>query len=645
MRVQQRPLKRTLPFLTLSLCLLGPLFLVNPMASQEPDRSESKWRTGYIPMKDGVKLAYVLHRPQKSGQFPVLLTYNGELGGATTTGPEEMQYLAHGYAVLGVSVRGTGASEGVFTSPFAAQEAEDGKAIVEWAGEQSWCDGNVGMYGNYYAGVSQLEVASGRPKRLKALAAGGVWGDSYEDLYYPGGIFNIGLVGQWSYETQPYLSATSARLREFVGDLEGAKRRAANPSVGATFAEMRAHPFQDDWWAVRAFENLAPQIETPTLIFQGWHDSQVSARGALRVFERLRAPKRILLSNGGDNLLTQASLIALRLRWFDRWLKGKQNGVDKEPSVTIWFETRDQKRRAKTPSENVSGTLKHSQGVDTAPQQATPARTNLSSAWATTFSTWPIPEGNWSTLYLTADGRLDKAKPVTQRTTGPRFYLYPAATELIFTNELFSVSPASVGSLVYRTVPLPEDMAIIGSPVLTLYASSEQKDTDFMADLHDVNPRGEITYVQRGLVRASHRALDAKKSAPHEPVHAHGKVDELVPGQVYEIKFALLPVGHLVRRGHSLELAIMAPPSLPSLSWGFAPVTPPGLNTIYHSAKYPSNLELPVVPGVNAQAPAPPFGSLPLQPARKPPVEGWDNQRKNLDEMFRSWKREKVSPG
>ena len=116
-----------------------------------------------------------------------------------------------------------------------------------------------------------------------------------------------------------------------------------------------------------------------------------------------------------------------------------------------------------------------------------------------------------------------------------------------------------------RTPPMPEDLAIIGSPVVTLYASSEQKDTDFMAVLHDINAEGQVTYVQQGFLRASHRALDPKKSSAHEPIHLHDKAEELTPGKIYEVKFTLLPVGHVVRSGHSLELAIMAPPSLPSL--------------------------------------------------------------------------------
>jgi putative CocE/NonD family hydrolase len=250
-----------------------------------------------------------------------------------------------------------------------------------------------------------------------------------------------------------------------------------------------------------------------------------------------------------------------------------------------------------------------------------------------TFSAWPIPDVQWSTFYLTAAGKLNQGKPPSVEASGRRSYLYPVGTEIASTNEMFSAPPAPIGALAYRTLPLAEDLTIIGSPVVTLYASSELKDTDFMTVLHDIDPGGQATYVQRGLLRASHRGLDPKRSSAREPIHSHDKAEELVPGKVYEVKFSFLPVGHVVRAGHSLELAIMAPPTIPSPSWGFAPLTTPGLNTIYHSAKNPSMLELPVVPKVKAQAPAPPFGSLPLQPARQR-VLSWEAQRKNLDEIL-----------
>jgi predicted acyl esterase len=330
-------------------------------------------------------------------------------------------------------------------------------------------------------------------------------------------------------------------------------------------------------------------------------------------------------------------LIAERVRWFDRWLKGQQNGADKEPPVTIWFETRD----PRPPPAAGSGDPRRAPGD---PRRAPPARIDLKPGWVSTFSSWPIPDVQWTTFYMTADGKLNKEKPANQRESGERFYLYPAGTEIVSNNEMFSSPPAPIGSLVYRSAPLREDLAVVGSPVVTLYVTSEQKDTDCMAVLHDVNPKKQVTYIQRGLLRASHRALDPKKSTAHEPIHPHDKALELTPGQVYEVKLSLFPVAHVLRAGHSLELALMAPPTGASAGWAFAPVTAAGLNTLYHSAEHPSKLELPVAAGITAQGPAPPFGSLPFQPARDASVTDSEDQRRNLDELLRSWRKERIAP-
>ena len=86
-------------------------------------------------------------------------------------------------------------------------------------------------------------------------------------------------------------------------------------------------------------------------------------------------------------------------------------------------------------------------------------------------------------------------------------------------------------------------MTVVGAPLVTLYVSSEQSDTDFMAVLHDVDPRGRLTYLQRGFLRSPHRALDPDTAGPHEPAHSHDKAEELVPGKFYEFRFRAVPGG------------------------------------------------------------------------------------------------------
>jgi putative CocE/NonD family hydrolase len=172
---------------------------------------------GYVAMKDGVRLAYVVWCPKKDGRYPTLLEYGPYAGGGTQFGYAK-PFLEAGYAFVGASLRSTGCSEGAvdcFSSP---TEGPDGAAVVEWAAAQPWSTGDVGMVGNSYCATTQFFVAAQHPPHLKAIAVSGTE-DGYEDWSMVGGMFHIAMaeqldtVGQSnSFESaeiriQPYRSA------------------------------------------------------------------------------------------------------------------------------------------------------------------------------------------------------------------------------------------------------------------------------------------------------------------------------------------------------------------------------------------------------------------------------------------------------
>src|SRR6266852_5295838 len=130
---QSHSLRRSVMLL---LGLLLPQVVADQGIAQQLKPPEMHWLAGFLSLKDGIKLAYILYKPAKEGRFPVLVTYDAYWGGGSTMHREEVELLRHGYAVVGVSVRGTGASQGVFNGPFGKQEAEDGKEVIEWVGTQ-----------------------------------------------------------------------------------------------------------------------------------------------------------------------------------------------------------------------------------------------------------------------------------------------------------------------------------------------------------------------------------------------------------------------------------------------------------------------------------------------------------------------------
>jgi uncharacterized protein len=148
------------------------------------------------------------------------------------------------------------------------------------------------------------------------------------------------------------------------------------------------------------------------------------------------------------------------------------------------------------------------------------------------------------------------------------------------------------------------------------YAASQNPDTDFEVDLHDVYPNGAIQYLQRGLLRASLRAVDSRESTPDHVAQTYSRPEYLVPGRIYEIQLSLPPLGAVLRKGHRLQLVILAPSPIPQPAWGLLPVGMPGQNTIYASSKYPSAIVVPTIPGAGAEGPAPACGSMAAQPCR-----------------------------
>jgi putative CocE/NonD family hydrolase len=280
-------------------------------------------------------------------------------------------------------------------------------------------------------------------------------------------------------------------------------------------------------------------------------------------------------------------------RWLDRWVKEENNGVDAGPQVSVLHEVTD------------------------APE--TTDGTHASPGWTTSYPRWPVPDLQRSAWFLTADGTLSVEPPQSIPGDGPRTYIYPTGTELVGDNTQFALVPYAPGTLSYRSEPLAADLSILGVPQVTFYVSSDQKDTDFLITLKDVDAAGNTLYLQHGYLRASLRALDSSRSTPEVAVQSFRAVQLLMPGRIYEMKLSLGAVGHVVRQGHRLELSILAPNPIPQPGPGLGPVMIglPALNTVYHSAKYASALVLPIVRGESAQAPPPDCGALQFQPCRK----------------------------
>src|SRR3954464_14125528 len=109
--------------------------------------------TGYVAVRDGTLLKYTVIRPAGPGPFPTLFTYDGYDAGSNPDPGYVAQYVPEGYAFIGVSLRGTGCSGGVWDF-FQPAEGRDGVDAIRWIAAQPWSDGKVAMIGKSYPGIT-----------------------------------------------------------------------------------------------------------------------------------------------------------------------------------------------------------------------------------------------------------------------------------------------------------------------------------------------------------------------------------------------------------------------------------------------------------------------------------------------------------
>ena len=149
----------------------------------------------YIPTRDGTLLSANITFPTDGspGPWPVLLDYSGyDPSQPGQTPSEAAMFPYQGYVVVGLNMRGTGCSGGAFDY-FEELQDLDGYDAIETLAHQTWSNGNVGMVGISYMGISQLFVAQTRPPHLRAITPLSVIADTVRSTLAPGGILNDGL--------------------------------------------------------------------------------------------------------------------------------------------------------------------------------------------------------------------------------------------------------------------------------------------------------------------------------------------------------------------------------------------------------------------------------------------------------------------
>ncbi|WP_139978271.1 CocE/NonD family hydrolase [Nocardioides litoris] len=554
---------------------------------------------GYIRLPDGTRLKYTLLLPRGKGPFPTLMQYEGYFAGSDPTRANDTfvpRMLAKGYAVIGVSLRGSACSTGTWEL-FNRQQGKDGAYAVDWAGRQRWSNGRVAMYSYSYGGIMQAWVAAERPKHLVAITPANIVGDTYRDIGFPGGIYNTVFPPEWGLAlNQDWL--TGGQKAAADGDLACLATAAAHvPGNAGNQLAVQAprHPFADGWHRSHSIAPRAGRINVPALVVQSWQDEETGGRGG-HFFERMDPRKTWMISTNGHHLMYQFSprVLDTLARFYDFHVKGIRNGFGRTPKVQVWHETTN----AKLPR---SVTTRRSLPVKV---EATP-------------------------LYLRPGGSMG-ATPVARADGRPFLYPLPSPavvdTSAVNLEEDLRVNTWSVqpyvgaGRAVFTSPRLARTMTTYGSSSADLWISSTARDVDLQVTITEVRPDGQEVYVQRGWLRASHRALDARRSTALRPWHPHTAKAQrfLTPGRPQLARVEVMPFGHTFRAGSSVRMYVENP-GVTGL-WGFLSNLTPQTVTVHSGKRFPSRLVLGLLPRANVKKALPSCAQMHSEPCRPNPV-------------------------
>ena len=404
--------------------------------------------------------------------------------------------MRNGYVFAVAETRGKGASFGHRTAISDLQEARDAWDITEWLAAQPWSDGNIGMYGGASLGKTQLSAAFYRPPHLRALFVGFTEFDRY-DGWHRGGIPDNPATSFSKFTTAADDAAEdAARLQPVDADTDRSELRAAlaeharNIRYDTFFAAL---PYRDSvspqtgdaYWKTTSVSLARSRIGAPGLALYhsgGWYAD--SRRDTLLMLRNLASPQRLIIGPWNP-ASAKPEREAERQGFFDRYLKGIQNGVDRQPRITYYTMNR-------------------------------PAGSEWRRADA-----WPLPQETRRRLWLGADRRLLEAQPAERgRETQRARYDITSRSQFEVRGPMdLSATDRDAKSLHWTSPVLTEDLEVTGHPVARLWLSADAPDVDVFVHLEHVDANSVSTYVTDGRLRASHRRLHR---APYDTAACRG---------------------------------------------------------------------------------------------------------------------------
>lgn len=530
------------------------------LAQAEPDLGDVTERHQMIPMRDGKHLSAYLYFPKGDGPWPVVFEQRyADLRGAGTR-VAAAKLAEGGYAVAMVNYRGCYQSEGTWVGYRALGwgELKDGYDTCEWLATQKWSTGKVGTFGSSQAGYAQNFLAITQPPHLACQ----YMVDTGLSLFHEG--YRIGGT------TRPQRFAALANVCRNPDD----NRR--------LLEEWFRHPHYDDYWKDEDCSLHFAKMNVPCFTIGSWYDFM--NQGSIASFQgrqqqggpNSRGKQQLIIGPWLHGRLNKGNRVGdlvypesaawpeheHMLRWFDHWLKGKDNGIDRDPPVRYY----------------VMGAVNEASAPG--------------NVWRTADN-FP-PKSATVPYYLHVDGGLSPHTPTsddaaTSYTSDPLDPMeipgtaFPGAAD---------ARPFERQSEVrtFTTEPLAEPVEWTGRVRAELQISSTAKDTDFIVRVSDVYPDGRSILIIDYPWRARYRAgLD------HEAL--------LEPGKTYPLAFDVGWISQIFNKGHRIRVTIAStgaplyepnPQTGEPLTIEFAKNAVKAVNSIHHNRRHASRVMAPV---------------------------------------------------
>ena len=549
-----------------------------------------------VPMRDGVNLSADVYLPDAPGPFPATLLMSPYNNMRDSYIEQAVYFAERGYASVMVDLRGRHDSEGVW-DPY-VNDPLDGYDTQKWLAEQEWCNGKIGTFGGSYVGFTQVMPAPYQNPHVKCLVPVVCQQSNFGHLYNDGVLqLNVVFVAGffWAGHTMQFTWGPGITGNPL---LDWNKFFWRLPLITALddIADLPwlktwiQHSTYDDYWKYYGVKEKYGDILVPAYFMTGWYDNLIKENWRNFVgfreeggSEEARKGTKILVGpwTHSINRRMDTSIVefgpdiyfdrlAEHVRWYDFWLKGIQNGIDKEAPIRMFV-----------------------------------MRAN---EWRDEWE-WPLARTRWTKYHLNSggsanslygDGTLSLAAAPAE---APRdVYVYDPANPIPTVGGQTEFPAEQRGPqdrvpvqhrrdvLVYTSQQLSEDLEVTGPITVKLHAASSAKDTDFTATLTELLPDGRAVHVSEGIVRARFR-----ESLENPTL--------IEPGKVYEYTINVWDTSWEFQAGSRLRLEISSS-NFPRYNrnlntgnrLGMSAEMKTAEQTIYHNAQYPSYVLLPVIP-------------------------------------------------